>query len=76
MIDIKQQKSNGLFEGSIVEIVIAFFTAGTDSRPIHASSKLPSTFNQTSHVPSQMQSSWLVSVQKPLDFTVLESSDL
>jgi hypothetical protein len=42
MIDIKQQKSNGLFEGSIVEIVIASSQLELIRGPIHASSKLSS----------------------------------
>jgi hypothetical protein len=56
-----------------------FVTAGTDSRPIHASSKLPSTLIQTSHVHCAIPDAVfmaIVSVQKLLDFTVHESSDL
>jgi hypothetical protein len=58
MTDIKQQKSRGLFERSIVEMVTATsYAAGTLSRPIQASSNLYSTFNQISHAPSGMESS-------------------
>jgi hypothetical protein len=41
--------------------------------PVH---NITSTYDQTSHGPSQMQSSWLVNMQEPLDVTMPTSSDL
>jgi hypothetical protein len=81
MIDVKRQKSNVLFKVSVVKTVIfRLFTAGTDSRPIPASSKLPSRLCRLYMCIWQflMQSLWLyiVGVEKPFDFTVHESSDL
>jgi Fic family protein len=51
-----------------------FLTFRTESKPILASNKLQSALYETAHAPSQKQTFWLFSVQKPLNFRVVESS--
>jgi hypothetical protein len=73
-------KTNWVILGEYCRDSKFYFAAGSDLRPKYISSKFPSTFNQTLHAPSQMQSqmqsSWLVNVEKLLNIIELERSDL
>jgi hypothetical protein len=77
MIDIIQPKSKVLFEASFVKIVII---ASSGLEPIRGpympvQNFTPHLFGLHMHIVQfETQSSWLVSVQKILKFTVHESS--
>lgn len=76
MTDVKQQRATGLFEGSIVKKVNATAQLELIGGPHMPIQKLIITSSRTSCCRPKCCLSWLVSVQKPPDFTMPAYSDL